>query len=141
MINDEYYDAAPMIGTAYLQELVKARIVFGGYARETDLQGFGYNGTIILAERGSDIIGENVYFTEKEAAAAKAGAAAIIVYNNVDGMFLGDLRNNMTSAEYEPSILIVSVSREDGLEIKKHAEKNATGNLETWNKRAKGSIL
>ena len=46
-------------------------------------------------------------------------------------MFLGDLRNNMTSAEYEPSILIVSVSREDGLEIKKHAEKNATGNLET----------
>ena len=131
MINDEYYDAAPMIGTAYLQELVKARIVFGGYARETDLQGFGYNGTIILAERGSDIIGENVYFTEKEAAAAKAGAAAIIVYNNVDGMFLGDLRNNMTSAEYEPSILIVSVSREDGLEIKKHAEKNATGNLET----------
>ncbi len=131
MVNGEYYNAAPMIGTAYLQEAVKARIVFGGYAREADLQGFGYNGTIILAERGSGIIGEYLYFTEKEAAAAKAGAAAIIVYNNVEGMFLGDLRNNMTGAEYEPSILIVSVSREDGLEIKKHAEKNATGNLET----------
>ena len=36
-----------------------------------------------------------------------------------------------TGVEHEPSILIVSVSREDGLAIKKHAEKNATGNLET----------
>ena len=130
-INGEYYDAAPMVGTIHLQDAIEAKIVFGGYARESDLQDSIYNGTIILAERGSDIEGEAVYFTEKEAAAAKAGASAIIVYNNVDGIFLGDLRHNITGVEHEPSILIVSVSREDGLAIKKHAEKNATGNLET----------
>ncbi len=130
-VNGEYYDAAPMFGTISLEEAIEARLAYGGYARESDLQGGGYNGTIIIAERGSDIAEQLVYFTEKETAAANAGAVAIIVYNNVDGIFLGDLNHNITGVKHTSSILIVSVSREDGLKIKEHAEEDATGNLET----------
>ncbi|MDI1495180.1 MAG: peptidase S8/S53 subtilisin kexin sedolisin (vpr) [Cenarchaeum symbiont of Oopsacas minuta] len=131
-VNGEYFNAAPMVGTISLNAPIEAEIVFGGYAKESDLQGTEYNGSIVLAERGSDIPKELIYFTEKEAAASNAGAIAIIVYNNVEGMFLGDLQHNNTDLEYKPNILIVSISREDGLKIKEYAEKKAIGRLDTF---------
>ena len=53
----------------------------------------------------------------KESNAVYAGAKAMIVYNNVPGIFLGELIHEFIHPNYSPQIPTVSLDREEGLEI------------------------
>ena len=59
-----------------------------------------------------------LYFSIKEKNAATAGAKAMIVYNNIPGIFLGELVHDFIEPGYSPQIPVVSIDREEGLEIK-----------------------
>jgi len=58
-----------------------------------------------------------LYFSIKENNAANAGAKALIVYNNRAGIFLGELIHEFMESGYKPQIPVVSIDREEGLEI------------------------
>lgn len=64
----------------------------------------GTSGAVVLVERGE------ITFSEKLANATTAGAAGVIIYNNEDGPFAGQLRS-------ESRIPAASVSRQDGLTL------------------------
>ncbi|MFZ9085849.1 MAG: S8 family serine peptidase, partial [Steroidobacteraceae bacterium] len=64
-----------------------------------------WSGKVVLCERGT------YSFAEKVAAVANGGGSAAVIYNNVSGGFAGPL--NGSSA-----IPAVSISREDGLDLK-----------------------
>ena len=111
------YTVIPMVGSESLAEPIDAGLVHAGYAKESDFEGVDAGGAIVIAERGSDVEGELLYFSLKESHAADAGAAALIVYNNVDGMFLGELAHEFAEPGYEPRIPVVSMERGEGLEL------------------------
>ena len=111
------YTVIPMVGSESLDEPIDARLVSAGYAKESDFGDVDARGAIVIAERGSDVEGELLYFSLKESHAADAGAAALIVYNNVDGMFLGELVHEFAEPGYEPRIPVVSMERGEGLEL------------------------
>ena len=111
------YTVIPMVGSESLAEPIDAGLVHAGYAKESDFEGVDARGAIVIAERGSDVEGELLYFSLKESHAADAGAAALIVYNNVDGMFLGELAHEFAEPGYEPRIPVVSMERGEGLEL------------------------
>ena len=87
--------------------------------------GFGFptnftaavRGNIALISRGS------LYFSEKVANAAKAGAAAVIIFNNTSGLLSGTLQyaNNWPPA--------VTISQDDGLLLKAALPASATVNV------------
>ncbi len=58
----------------------------GVYAQEADFEGLDLTGKIVLISRGGD-----VSFFEKANRACAAGAAGVVVYNNVDGTINMDL--------------------------------------------------
>ena len=125
-VNDKPYTVIPMVGATKLDEPILGQIIFGGYGKEKDLIGINVTNSILLVERGSDVEGELLYFSIKEKNAANAGAAALIVYNNEPGIFLGELTHEFVEPGYYPRIPVVSMDREDGLEIiKKIQEKNS----------------
>lgn len=111
------YTVIPMVGSESLAEPIDAGLVHAGYAKESDFEGVDAGGAIVVAERGSDVEGELLYFSLKESHAADAGAAALIVYNNIDGMFLGELAHEFAEPGYEPRIPVVSMERGEGLEL------------------------
>ena len=111
------YTVIPMVGSDSLESPVDARLVPVGYAKESDFEGVDVAGAIAVAQRGSDIEDDLLYFSLKEKHAADAGAAALIVYNNIDGMFLGELVHEFIEPGYEPRIPVVSMDREEGLEM------------------------
>ena len=120
------YGAVPMVGAPEPEEPVAGRIVFAGHATAADMARAGEEaaGSIVLAERGGG--GEGgalVYFSDKERNAAAAGAAALVVYNDEPGMFFGELVHEHNPGGYAPSIPTVSMSREDGLELRAAAEE------------------
>lgn len=116
-VNNASYAAIPMVGSAVPAEPIRSNIVYAGYAKESDFVGLDVSGAIVLAERGSDTPGELLYFSLKEKNAADAGAAAIMVFNNQEGIFYGELLHNFTEPGYMPRIPTVSIDREDGLEM------------------------
>ncbi|WP_071393284.1 S8 family serine peptidase [Bacillus tuaregi] len=65
-------------------------------------------GKIALIERGE------ITFSEKVDYAEKAGATAVIIYNNTKGPFLGNL-------DRSSKIPVMSISKKDGRELKKKA--------------------
>ena len=73
--------------------------------------------SILIVERGSDIEDELLYFSIKEKNAVNAGAKALLVYNNVPGIFLGELVHEFVEPGYEPQIPVVSIDMEEGMEI------------------------
>ena len=83
---------------------VSGTLVSVGLAREGDFPEGGVEGRIALARRGL------VTFEEKVTRAAEAGAAAVVIYNNVPGNFQGRLSS-------PASIPAVSISRDDGQQI------------------------
>lgn len=117
-VDGRQYYALPMIGTLQPETPIVAEIEFGGYARARDLWYDNFTGNIMLAERGSDLEGEIVYFSEKESNAADAGAIALVVYNNNPGIYMGELLHELAGDGYEPRIPTVSISREDGMKIR-----------------------
>ena len=116
-VNGLPFVVIPMIDSVVPDIPIDAPVVFGGYARERDLAGLDVAGAVVLAERGSDTPGELLYFSLKEKNAADAGAAAIMVFNNEEGIFHGELVHEFIEPGYEPRIPAVSMNREDGLAI------------------------
>jgi len=79
-------------------------LVATGIGRPEDFPTGGMTGKLALVERGE------LTFSDKVANADAAGAAAVIVYNNEEGPFRGDL-------EEESAIPAVGVSREEGQQL------------------------
>jgi len=126
---DEQFSVFPMVGTNALEAPITGNIVFGGYGREKDLKNLDVNDSILLVVRGSDTEGEVVYFSDKEKNAADHGARAVIVYNNEEGIFFGELFHEFNTPDYRPRIPALSLSSEEGLILKQLAENNTFGKL------------
>ena len=91
-------------------------ILIRGYGTERDLmyledEGVDLTGKVLVCSRGS------INFADKAASGAKAGAAAVIVYNNTDGTFAMDL------SSYNGTAPCVSISQADGAILKAAAEE------------------
>lgn len=125
------YTVIPMVGSTQLSEPISGKIIFGGYGKEEELKDLDVKDSILIVERGSDVEGELLYFSIKEKNAVNAGAKALIVYNNQPGIFLGELIHEFMEPGYKPKIPVVSIDREEGLEIKNSLDNghNATIHL------------
>ena len=126
-IDESQYTVIPMVGSSKTQEPIIEKIVFGGFGKNSDLENLDVKDAILIVERGSDIEGELLFFSIKEMNAAKAGAKALIVYNNQPGIFLGELIHEFSEPGYAPRIPVVSIDREEGLEIIKTIERKSLG--------------
>ena len=131
-IEDKTFNVFPMVGTKALTEPITSQIIFGKYGKVNDFSGNNFEGSILLIQRGSDIEGEIVYFSDKEKNAADVGASAIIVYNNEPGIFFGELIHEYVDEGYEPTIPALSVSRDDGLIIREILQSNTKGTLDIF---------
>jgi minor extracellular serine protease Vpr len=116
-VDEKPYTVIPMVGSTKLDIPIKEKIIFAGYGKTEDFQDLDVKDAIVIVERGSDVEGQLLYFSIKEKNAADAGAKAVIVYNNISGIFLGELIHEFIEPGYEPQIPVVSIDREEGLEI------------------------
>jgi minor extracellular serine protease Vpr len=128
-VNEKPFTVIPMVGSTNLDEPIEASITVGGYGKEDDLIGINVTDSILLVERGSDVEGELLYFSIKEANSANAGAKALVVYNNEPGIFLGELTHEFVEPGYQPRIPVVSIDREEGLEIKEMIKEDNFASL------------
>lgn len=129
-VNDKPYTVIPMAGNKKTEDTISGKLVFGGYGKADELKELDVKDSILIVERGSDVEGELLYFSIKETNAANAGAKAMIVYNNIPGIFLGELIHEFVEPDYSPRIPVVSIDREEGLEIVESINGNeATLNL------------
>lgn len=128
-VNEKPYTVIPMTGSIKLDKPITGKIIFGGYGKEEELKKINATDAILLVERGSDVEGEMLYFSIKEKNAANTGAKAMIVYNNQPGIFLGELIHQFIEPNYKPRIPVVSIDRDEGLEIKELVENNASLHL------------
>ncbi len=125
------YEVVPMMDSEITGDnAIGGRLVYANFARQQDVENLDLNGAIVLAERGGPLMEidgkeqtEIVYFSDKEYNVARKGAAALIVYNNMPGMFFGKLIHELANPDYRPSIPVVSISREEGLKIKEIIER------------------
>jgi len=131
-IEGKTFNVFPMVGTQALTEPITSQIIFGKYGKVDDLLGNNFEDSILLIQRGSDIEGEIVYFSDKEKNAADVGARAIIVYNNEPGIFFGELIHEYVNEGYEPTIPALSVSRDDGLIIREILQSDTKGTLDVF---------
>jgi len=130
-IDEKPYTVIPLVGSPKLEEPVTGKLIFANYGKINDFKDMDVKDAVVIVERGSDVKGELLYFSIKENNAANAGAKALIVYNNEPGFFLGELIHEFIEPEYKPRIPVVSIDRDDGLEIKESIDNttNATLNL------------
>ncbi|MEK0323861.1 MAG: S8 family serine peptidase [Nitrosopumilus sp.] len=117
-VDEKPYTVIPMVGSTKLEEPIIGKIIFGGYGKIENLKEIDVKDAILIVERGSDVEGELLYFSIKESNAANAGAKAMIVYNDRPGIFLGELIHEFMEPGYKPQIPVVSIDREEGIEIK-----------------------
>ena len=117
-VDEKPYTVIPMVGSTKLEEPIIGKIIFGGFGKIENLKEIDVKDAILIVERGSDVEGELLYFSIKESNASNAGAKAMIVYNNRPGIFLGELIHEFMEPGYKPQIPVVSVDREEGIEIK-----------------------
>lgn len=85
------------------------KLAFGGLGKPDELK--NVQGKIALIERGE------ITFTEKANNAHKAGAIAVIIYNNINGSFIGNL-------EGEVELPVTTISKKDGLKLKEVLTKS-----------------
>lgn len=130
-VEGKQFQVLPMIGTKQLEEPITAEIVFGEFGRESDLIG-RYTDSIVLVERGSDVEGEIVFFSDKEYNVANAGGKAILVYNSEPGIFFGELIHEFVDASYQPRIPALSMSKEDGIFLKELLQNKTKGVLNVF---------
>ena len=131
-VDEKPYTVIPMVGSTKLDEPIKEKIIFAGYGKLEDFQGLDVSDAIVIVERGSDVEGQLLYFSIKETNAANAGAKAMIVYNNNPGIFLGELIHEFIEPGYSPRIPVVSIDREEGLEIKESLTEESEGILQLF---------
>ncbi|MDC0241603.1 S8 family serine peptidase [Candidatus Nitrosopelagicus sp.] len=132
-VGETQFQVLPMLGTDIISDPISTDIVFGKYSRENDFDAIDVKGKIVLAERGGESSDEIVFFSDKEIFASKNGAKGLIVYNNQPGIFFGELIHEYVSEDYYPSIPTVSMTREEGLELKKILESETSGTLNVFN--------
>jgi minor extracellular serine protease Vpr len=123
------YEVLPMVGVRNLPNSIQSKIVYGGYGRVEDLQNLDIKNSILLEERGSDIKGQKVYFAEKEKNAADFGARALVVFNNESSIFYGELVEPNKTLGYSPRIPVISMSGEEGLELKSILTADTMGSI------------
>jgi minor extracellular serine protease Vpr len=126
-IDEKAYTVIPMVGSSKLDNEITEKIILAGYGKIKDFEKINVENAIVMVERGSDVEGELLYFSIKEKNAAKAGAKALIVYNNGPGIFLGELTHEFIETGYTPQIPVVSMDREEGLEIIKSLKETSEG--------------
>lgn len=131
-VGKKQYQVLPMVGVQDMSSPIVGKIVYGGYGRLQDLQNLDIKGTILLEERGSDVKGQKVYFSEKEKNAADLGAKALVIFNNETGIFFGELVGPNKTAGYTPRIPVISLSQEDGVALKSMLTSNTTGSLDMF---------
>ncbi|MBT2683220.1 S8 family serine peptidase [Bacillus sp. ISL-37] len=85
------------------------KLVFAGLGTKEELK--GVRDKLVLVERGK------LTFTEKAKNALEADAIGVIIYNNTKGTFFGNLEENLP-------IPVAAISKEAGLALKKHLDKN-----------------
>ena len=132
-VEDTQFQVLPMLGTDIISDPISTEIVFGKYSRENDFDGIDVRGKIVLAERGGETPDEIVFFSDKEIFASNNGAKGLIVYNNQPGIFFGELIHEYVSEDYYPTIPTVSMTREEGLELKTILESETSGTLNVFN--------
>lgn len=128
-VDDKPFTVIPMVGSSKLEEPITGKIIFGGHGKIEDLQDLDADNAILVVERGSDVEGELLYFSIKEKNAASVGAKALIVYNDKPGIFLGELIHEFIEPGYKPQIPVVSMDREEGLEIKESIKEDSNAIL------------
>lgn len=116
-VDEKDFTVIPMVGSSKTEEPIIGKIIFGGFGKISDLKEIDVKDAIVIVERGSDVKGELLFFSIKEMNAASAGAKALIIYNNESGIFLGELVHELSEPGYIPQIPVVSMDREEGLEI------------------------
>jgi len=111
MIMGNYADLSPKFPQDKEFEVVPC-----GYGRASDFEGVDVKGKIALVSRGP--IGPNaLYFRDKDLNAKEAGAAGIIIYNNMPGIVSPTFKvqEGDEKKEYIPAIF---VTQSDGLFLK-----------------------
>lgn len=93
---------------------VSGPLIYAAQATPSDVQSLNLEGAIVLAERGGQL--PYAYFSSKERLVASKGALALIVFNNQEGIFLGNVSDPMNPG-YRPTIPVYSLDRETGLEL------------------------
>ncbi|HKC79160.1 MAG TPA: S8 family serine peptidase [Nitrosopumilaceae archaeon] len=131
-IGKTQYQVLPMLGTNPLPKPITGKIVFGEYGRVRDLVNVDAKDSILLEERGSDIKGEKIYFSEKERNAAQSGAQALIVFNNEPGIFFGEIFQPNATSSNNPTIPVISMSKSDGLALKKSLQNETVAKLQVF---------
>ncbi|WP_338471042.1 S8 family serine peptidase [Niallia sp. XMNu-256] len=86
-------------------------LVDGGTGKKTQLK--QVKGKIVLMERGE------LTFSEKVSNAEKAGAIAVVIYNNTKGPLIGNLTQTST-------IPVMSITKKDGQNLKQALDKKLT---------------
>ncbi len=128
-IDEKPYTVIPMVGSSKLDEAITGKIIFGEYGKIEDFEKINAENAIVIVQRGSDVEEELLYFSIKEKNAANAGAKALIIYNDKPGIFLGELIHEFVETEYTPQIPVVSIDREEGLEIIESLNENSKGRM------------
>lgn len=131
-IDGRQFEVVPMMGTSPLSEPITKKIVFGEFGRKRDLTDDSFSDSIVLVERGSDVEGDIVYFSEKESNVADVGGKAIVVFNNQKGIFLGELLHQFAPPDYRPRIPALSMSDEDGKFLKEKIRNGANATLNVF---------
>jgi len=103
-LNQEKIRLEPLVGSVKWNADRSLEIVEAGIGQKKELK--TAKGKIVLVQRGK------LTFTEKAQNAYEAGAAAVIIYNNTAGSFVGNL-------ETEVDIPVSAVSQEAGKKIAK----------------------
>ena len=132
-VGETQFQVLPMLGTNIISDPISTDIIFGKYSRENDFDDLDVRGKIVLAERGGETPDEIVFFSDKEIFASKNGAKGLVVYNNQPGIFFGELIHEHVSEDYYPSIPTVSMTREEGLELRKILESETSATLNVFN--------
>ena len=131
-VDGKQFEVIPMMGTAPLEKPITGKIVFGEFGREKDLVDGEFTDSIILVERGSNIEGEIVYFSEKESNVANVGGKAVVIFNNQKGIFLGELLHKFAPPDYRPRIPALSMSDTDGKLLKEKIQEGANATLNVF---------
>jgi len=106
-----------MLGSDISKETVSGELAFVNYAKPDDVANMNLNGKIAIAERGSNVRNQSVFFSIKEESVSSKGAIGLMVFNNVLGMFDGSLLHEENHPGYYPRIPVVAIDRETGLQL------------------------
>ncbi|WP_328586684.1 S8 family serine peptidase [Neobacillus vireti] len=104
----------PMEGSANWALDRSLEIVEGGIGRKTELN--QVQGKLVLMKRGT------LTFSEKAENARQAGAAAVLIYNNMSGGFMGNL-------DTQSSIPVGSLSKADGVILQKKIKQGLSARV------------